>query len=389
MYEDASARGDHPALTEDLEDLYENAPCGYLSLAPDGDVAKVNKTFADWIGTPADELLGKPFNALLSVPGRIFYETHFAPLLRMQGFFNEVALDVVKADGTSIPMLVNAVEKRAETGDLLFTRITLFVASERRRYEREQKALRLTAEQGLSESLAEQEAARASLLAEQRTSELREQFIAVLGHDLRNPLSALSGGISILGRQPQDERTKTLLFHMHASVQRMASLIDDVLDFARGRLGSGFALENRPAQLAPVLLQIAEELRLSHPDRVIETDLSLPAPVSCDVSRISQLVSNLLGNALTHGATDRPIRVTASQTDGLMTVTVANEGEPISAPAMERLFQPFFRGEVRASQQGLGLGLYIASEIARAHNGTLAVSSTPSQTCFTFQMPLS
>ena len=389
MSESGDAKSEQPAPIEDLEDLYENAPCGYLSLDPGGRVAKVNETFAAWMGVSAGQLLGKPFNELLSVSGRIFYETHFAPLLRMQGFFNEVALDVLRADGAKLPMLVNAVEKRSERGDLLFTRITLFMASERRRYERELKTLKRTAEEGLSQSLAEREAARISLLAEQRTSELREQFIAVLGHDLRNPLAALSGGISILSRGQQDERTEALLVHMRSSIGRMAGLIDDVLDFARGRLGNGFALELRDERLEPVLHQIVQEMRLAGPGRVIETALALPAPVRCDATRISQLVSNLLGNALTHGAPDKPVRLTACQQEGTLTLSVVNQGEPISEPAMERLFQPFFRGQVRASQQGLGLGLYIASEIARAHGGGLDVSSSPERTCFTFHMPLS
>jgi sigma-B regulation protein RsbU (phosphoserine phosphatase) len=122
---------------EDLEDLYENAPCGYLSLAFDGVIMKANRTLCTWLGANSYELLGKRFYDLLNVPGKIFYETHFAPLLRMQGYFNEVALDLVDAGGKKIPVLANAHERRASDGSLMFTRITLFQAFERRKYERE------------------------------------------------------------------------------------------------------------------------------------------------------------------------------------------------------------------------------------------------------------
>ena len=133
-------------LAEDLEDLYENAPCGYLSLAPDGRIVKANATLSAWLGFSAEELLKKRFHDLLNVAGRIFFETHFAPLLRMQGFFHEVALDFVTMDGTKLPVLANAMERRDDQGDLLFTRITIFKAVDRRRYERDLVDARAAAE---------------------------------------------------------------------------------------------------------------------------------------------------------------------------------------------------------------------------------------------------
>lgn len=123
--------------TEELEDLYENAPCGYLSLQPDGRIDRVNATFLTWTGHGREELLGRHFHNLLNVAGKIYYETHFAPLLRMQGFFNEVALDLVAKDGIRIPVLVNAIERFDSDGNPSFIRITVFNATDRRLYERE------------------------------------------------------------------------------------------------------------------------------------------------------------------------------------------------------------------------------------------------------------
>ncbi|WP_159014079.1 sensor histidine kinase KdpD [Acidisoma sp. S159] len=169
----------------------------------------------------------------------------------------------------------------------------------------------------------------------------------------------------------------------------MSGLIDSVLDFARGRLGGGIALQQVSSDsLVPVLDLIVAELRTAWPDRVIETDFTIAQPFSCDRERVAQLFSNLLANAITHGAADAPIRTKAWTHGDLFELSVANVGEPISLAAVEHLFQPFYRNSLRPTQQGLGLGLYIASMIAQAHGGRLDVTSTPAETRFTFRMPV-
>ena len=137
----------------------------------------------------------------------------------------------------------------------------------------------------------------------------------------------------------------------------------------------------------PALEQVVAELRVAFPDRVIATDFELKSGVNCDRARIGQLFSNLLANALTYSTPNTPVRVHASIDDDVFELWVANQGEPIPPAAMGRLFAPYARGEVMASQQGLGLGLYIASEIARAHDGTLTVTSTPQETRFVLRIP--
>ena len=257
------------------------------------------------------------------------------------------------------------------------TRLVVIKATDRRRYERELVDARTTATE--------------SLKSERETAKLREQFIAVLGHDLRNPLAAISAGARILQRSGtlRDHKELRVLDMINTTVTRMSDLIDNVLDFARGRLGGGITLSrdaNRP--LAPVLEQVVDELRTASPERIIETSIEITEPVNCDRTRIGQLVSNLIGNALTHGAPDKPVRVGARTEDGIFELWVANAGDPIPEAAMEKLFEPFFRGDVRDSRQGLGLGLHIASQIAQAHGGKIAVTSTPEETRFVFTMPL-
>ena len=229
----------------------------------------------------------------------------------------------------------------------------------------------------------------ASLLDERKTAELREQFIAVLGHDLRNPLAAIAGSAETLLQFPLGERPLGIVRRIQRSADRMSGLIGDVLDFARGRLGGGLTVKlDAPEPLEPLLNQVIAELHAGSTDRAIETNFALSKPVKCDRPRIAQLFSNLLANALTHGDPETPIRVHAASGGKIFQLSVSNAGEPIPPAALEHLFHPFFRGVVRPSQQGLGLGLYIASEIARAHGGTLDVESSPAETCFTFRMPL-
>ena len=249
-------------------------------------------------------------------------------------------------------------------------------------------------------------AAQQALLSERETAQLRDQFMAVLGHDLRNPLNAIQSGVQLLQMLPHDDETTETLAMMQRSVARMAGLIGNVLDFARGRLGGGIPADRKPAaNLASALEQVVNELRSAWPGRAIHCHLQIDRPVTCDAPRIGQMLSNLLANALIHGDPAGEIHVRATcrggeaesdphrandarRDDGAFELSVSNAGPTIPPAVVEQLFQPFARGSARPGQQGLGLGLYIASEIAHAHAGTLSVTSTDGQTCFTFRMAL-
>ena len=218
---------------------------------------------------------------------------------------------------------------------------------------------------------------------------MREQFIAVLGHDLRNPLAGLVGGVNVLSKAHNDPKSVRVLRLMSESIKRMEGLIDNLMDFARGRLGGGIRIERSSGErIEPTLAQVVNEMRSGHPDRVIEMRFDIPHTVDVDHARIAQMFSNLLGNAITHGADERPVLVEARVAEGDFLLSVVNGGEPIPQAALDRLFQPFYRGEVRPSMQGLGLGLYIASQIAEAHGGRIDVRSDTIETKFTFRMPI-
>jgi len=231
-----------------------------------------------------------------------------------------------------------------------------------------------------------------ALSDERRRANLRDQFIAVLGHDLRNPLGAIQTGAMLLETMPLDDEAAGVALVIQSSAARMEGLIDNVLDFARGQLGDGIPVHREVvADIEATLEQVISELRTSWPNPAIVTEFALRQPLSCDRVRIAQLFSNLLANALTHGDPAGPVRVYAQSDERGFELAVANVGEPIPMETLERLFQPFSRSSERASRQrqgqGLGLGLYIASEVTRAHGGTLDVTSSRDETRFTFRMP--
>ena len=223
---------------------------------------------------------------------------------------------------------------------------------------------------------------------EQVTAGLREQFIAILGHDLRNPLSAITFSSELLLELPLDKEATSLVNIIKKSSGRMGRLIKNTLDFAKGRLGGGIILNRSNSEpLQPILEHVIEEHQTIRPDVEIITHFDLKKPVFCDESRMADLLSNLLGNALSHGKADAPVYVDVMVQNGEFSMSVANSGEKIPENLIGQLFRPFARGQIKKGQDGLGLGLFIASEIAKAHGGQISVISNETETRFTFSMP--
>ncbi len=228
-----------------------------------------------------------------------------------------------------------------------------------------------------------------ALFTERESSVLREEFIAVLGHDLRNPLSAIHVSAVELTEEEYGEEVNEIGEVIRECAGRMNSMIADVLDLARGRLGGGVGIVPREHHdLSKAIEQVIDEIAVAHPDREVIRDVRLDVPVRADLSRLSQLISNLLANAIHHGAKDQPVRLRACVSDGSLLIEVVNRGATIPDEVAQQLFQPFRRAAVSAHQDGLGLGLYIASEIAKAHGGTLRMTQRDGEIRFVFRMPL-
>ncbi|QSQ21847.1 PAS domain-containing sensor histidine kinase [Pyxidicoccus parkwayensis] len=224
----------------------------------------------------------------------------------------------------------------------------------------------------------------------ERTSRFREHFLGVVSHDLRNPLSAiLAGANALLHAGTLDERQGRVVARIARSAAGMERMIGDLLDFTRVRLGDGFPLEPVPMHLDALCLEVLEELEVAWPARELRSLLTPLPEGRWDRHRLTQVVSNLVGNALQHSPEGTPVTVTTRADGAIAVLEVHNHGGPIPPDLRAHLFEPFRRGSHSPGRRGLGLGLYIAHEIVRAHGGGLTVHSEEEEgTTFTVRLPL-
>ncbi len=301
----------------------------------------------------------------------LYFRNH--PCATLYGFRSYISVPIHRADGSFFGTLCAFDPKPASLSeDRVLSMFRLFA--------------RMIGE--LLDSQEELSQSQDDLVHERTLAGVQEKFIAILAHDLRNPVNALTAGLRLIERGELDQRNKDLVELMRASVNRMGLLIENLLDQARKRSGAGIVVERDwISDLGVSLQQIMAELQAVAPKQPINSEIDLPAPIHCDAARISQLFSNLLANAVTHGTHGAPVQVRAQSTEEVFHLSVTNKGEKIGEDRLPSLFEPFERGGDRPSREGLGLGLYIASEIAKAHGGTLSVTSTEEETAFTFEMP--
>jgi signal transduction histidine kinase/FixJ family two-component response regulator len=224
--------------------------------------------------------------------------------------------------------------------------------------------------------------AEAAERAQRAIVEFQERFVAVLGHDLRNPLAALSMATALLRRRlapAADEAVGRTLGRIETSTRRMTRMVEQILDLTRSRIGGGIVVNPAPVDLGTVLTGAVDELRTAHPHRAIV--LRCPAiSGSWDRDRMEQVFSNLIGNAIHHGDAKQPVTVEARDEGHQVCIEVHNHGAPIPGSLLPVLFEPFRRGErdgQSANTAGLGLGLYISQQIVLAHGGDIQVHSHP------------
>lgn len=229
-------------------------------------------------------------------------------------------------------------------------------------------------------------ASEAALRHETDTARRREQFVAALGHDIRTPLQAIAGGLAVIERAPEQAARVTPL--MRRSLDRISEFVQDLMDLARGQLGTGMRVNPVLCEdLGQRLARVVDETRAARPDTRIEFECRVDGPVWCDPARIVQVAANLLGNAVTHGTPGQPVAVRATATADAFELTSTNAGPPLSAADLAGLFKPYFRPATNSKSAGLGLGLYIVSEIAKAHRGTATASAEGGELTFTVRIP--
>jgi sigma-B regulation protein RsbU (phosphoserine phosphatase) len=349
--------------------ILDSAACGLLQTADNGTFLRVNRTFCTWVGRAAEELIGRRrFQDLLTMGGRIFHQTHWSPLLSMQGSISEVKLEILHANGSTIPMVLNAI-RNEQDGTFVYD-IAAFVARDRDIYERELIQSRKRLEELVAEAT--------RLHAEAKDRALfAEQMIGIVSHDLRNPLTSISIGAALLARGELSESQQRTLTRISRSTDRASRLIADLLDFTQARVGKGLSVTREPIDLHEAIAQAVDELASVYSTRTLDHVRVGEGTCSADGNRLAQLVGNLVANAMAYGDPDSPVTVTSLIDDTSFSVAVHNHGAPIPQELQATLFQPMTRGS-HATNKGrsVGLGLFIVREIARAHGGSASVTST-------------
>jgi len=392
----------------DDETLYEDAPCGYLATLPDGTVLRVNRTLLRWTGYDSDELCGTRFQDRLTLAGRIYHETHFAPLLRMQGSISEVALDFVCKNGERLPTLVNTVQRTDEEGRPVVNLTTVFDARDRRRYEQELLAARdvaRTAALELQRLNSELEQRVAAAVEERLTAEdaLRQsqkmeaigQLTGGVAHDFNNLLTLVIGGLDLIGRQipsqppgPGTERIRRARDAAMEGARRAAKLTQHLLAFARRQ-----PLEPRLLEVNRLIREISDMLRRTLGEQVeLETVLGAGLwDVEADPVQLENAMLNLGVNARdampaggkltieTHNSSLDDSYV-AGVPEGLaagqyVMIAVSDTGCGMDLETQQKVFEPFFT--TKEVGKGTGLGLSQVYGFVRQSGGHVRIYSEP------------
>jgi signal transduction histidine kinase len=221
-----------------------------------------------------------------------------------------------------------------------------------------------------------------------QTDLFRDQFIGVLSHDLRTPLGAVTTGAALLANSEDNpQRRGRVISRIMSSAQRMERMISELLDLTRVRLGGTIPLKRRRADLQEICEESLAEIRSARPEAVLRLDAMGNLVGNWDADRLSQVVSNLVGNAIQHGG-GTPTTLTAKEDRQHVTLMVHNGGAPISPDVMPLVFEPLARGQPESTTGGIGLGLFIARAIVSAHGGEINVtSSSQDGTTFTIRLP--
>jgi PAS domain S-box-containing protein len=356
-----------------MDSVLDRAPCGFLSFDDDGSVLAVNATLLEWLGRHEDDVVGGHIDGILPPAGRVFHQTYFFPALRMTGRAEEAFLTLLTSDGAALPFLVSA--RRVQRNGRAVSDCVLLPMRQRRRHE--------------AELLRAQRAAEAASIA-------KDKFLSMMSHDLRTPLQAIASTIAILAREahgPLTAAQREDLERIERAGSDLMHLLTDILDFARA------SSERMPTHLAPVALtdalDRAEALTASqmHEARLRYRRLAgEPLQVRADPDRLQQILLNLLSNAVKFTPAGGDVTVAWERRDARALIRVSDTGGGVAEDQLERIFEPFVQLGTKAvsrAQPGVGLGLAISRELARAMRGELSAHSRPGQgATFTLTLPL-
>jgi signal transduction histidine kinase/CheY-like chemotaxis protein len=355
-----------------MDPTLDHAPCGFLHVGDDGYVIEANTTVCEMVLADRGKLAGQHVDRLFSAASRIFYQTHVFPTIKLQGTVHEVYLSFLDARGEEVPVLLNAV-RRAVDGRFE-SHWVVVPMRQRNQYENEILKARSTAEAALR---------------------AKDDFLAVVSHELKSPLSAIDGWAHVLSSGSLDAPgAARALEAIKRNVRHQVRLVDDLLDF--GRVGAGkLRLQVAPTELGPVVREAIEGIGPAAKGKGIRLDSVLDsrsALVSGDPDRLLQVLWNMLSNAVKFTPRAGRVQVRLERVNSSIEISVSDTGRGISAEFLPHVFERFRQeGEGRAGREGgLGLGMAISSQLVELHGGTIRAASegVGKGATFTIRLPL-
>jgi PAS domain S-box-containing protein len=355
-----------------MDPQLNTAPCGYLVFGDDGTMIEVNVTLAELLGYARVELEGWHLQKILAPGGRVFYHTHVFPLLKLHGMAEEIYIALRAKDGTDVPVLLNAV--RRERDGVPVNECVLVRMTQRNRFEEELLQARRVAEEA---------------------NTAKAKFLSMMSHDLRTPLTAISGLGDLLAagvHGPITDEQRDALARMKDAGRELLRMINDILSFAQLEYGR-VEVRPVPVRVADALAraEVLVRLRAQLGDLSLRLDGCGEEVVSADADKLQQILLNLLTNAIKFTPAGGTISVGCERDGERVRIRVADTGIGIPQEQLPRVFEPFVQLEEQpedAAQRGVGLGLAISRDLARAMGGELTADSSPGEgSVFTVELP--
>jgi signal transduction histidine kinase len=374
--------------------LYQHAPCGLLLTDAAGLILRANATLCRWLGCPAASLVNKVrIQDHLPVGARVFHQTHCLPLLQMQGSVAQLQIDIRDGAGERMPVLVNIVRRTADGA--AYDEWALFAMNERRSYERELLAARKSAEQALEARLEAETQLRALNVALSDADRRKDEFLATLSHELRNPLAPMRSALEVLKLEHgAGAEKRPLLDVFDRQLHHLTHLVDDLMEVSRITQGR-MELRREPTVLADIvrgaLEDVAAMMRLSN--HTLSVTIAAPgAVVDADPTRLFQVVVNLLTNACKYTPNGGAIALELKVEGQEALLAVRDTGIGIPAHALGTVFDMFsqLKPALDRSKGGLGIGLALVRGILALHGGSVEAHSEGEGrgSTFTARLPL-
>ncbi len=354
----------NPEIFESAEDLYHDAPCGYVSFRNDGTIYNINKTLLGWLEFDRNEILGeKKIYELFKMGGRMYFETHFFPLIRIQGFANEINFEIRKNDGSTFPALINVKELKGPTVRENRYRASVYDISDRKKYEQELMNSKLKAE---------------------KLAQVKAEFLATISHEIRTPLNAIVGIGDLLTKTSLDQKQKEYADILRLSSENLLGLVNNILDLSKLE-AKALQLEKKAFAIRTLVNSLIHTFKLKCNEKGIqllaEIDENIPNYISGDPIKLSQVLTNLLGNAIKftcEGHVKLIVKLTASTSEKLdLNFSVIDTGTGIPEDKLQSIFEEFSQAsyEVNLEYGGTGLGLTISQQLLKLHGSEIKVES--------------